>query len=110
MTNVLFVCGKARMRSPTAADVLARWPDINTDFAGLSRDADEFLVPQHLDWADIIFVMEHKQKKRLRDRIGQQAGGLKLISLDIPDKYKAHEPALVDILVQKLTTHFGPMP
>ncbi|PHQ94429.1 MAG: phosphotyrosine protein phosphatase [Marinosulfonomonas sp.] len=109
MTNVLFICGKARKRSPTAADVLARWQGFSTDFAGLSRDADEVVSPEHIDWADIIFVMERKHKARLRTKFGSLAAGLKLISLDIPDKFDTHEPALVDILIQKLTAHFGPI-
>jgi len=43
MTNALFICGKARMRSTTAADISARWDGIEADFAGLSNDADEHL-------------------------------------------------------------------
>jgi len=89
---------------------MMRWPGVNADSAGLSRDADEVLTPEHIAWADVIFVMETGQKNRLRNRLGAQAAGLKLISLDIPDKFNAHDPVLVDRLIQKLTTHFGPMP
>ena len=110
MTNVLFICGKARMRSPTAADVLTRWPGMATDFAGLSRDADEVLTPEHIEWADMVFVMETRQKKRLRTLFGQKVSGLNLISLDIPDRFEAHNQELIKILTQKLTAHFGPQP
>ncbi|MCY4334041.1 MAG: hypothetical protein OXC60_05140, partial [Litoreibacter sp.] len=41
-----------------------------SDFAGLSRDADEQLSTEHLDWADIVFVMETRQKKKLTSRFG----------------------------------------
>ncbi len=108
MTNVLFICGKARRRSPTAADILSEWPGIHTDFAGLSRDADEILTDTHIKWADRIFVMENRQKARLRKTMGPRASGLKIISLDIPDRYNAHDPALVALLREKLTHHFGP--
>jgi len=110
MTNALFICGKARRRSPTAADILMRWPGFGTDFAGLSKDADVVLSGEHVDWADVVFVMETRQKKRVLTQIGPKARGLKLISLDIPDQYDAHDPRLVDILTRKLTTRFGTPP
>ncbi len=101
MTNVLFICGKARMRSPTAADILARWPGIDTDFAGISNDADEKLSLEQIQWADMVFVMERRQKKRLRNQFGPNKAGLKLVSLDIPDNFNAHDPVLVEILTKK---------
>lgn len=107
MSNVLFICGKARRRSPTAADILAGWTGFHTDFAGLSNDADEILTHEHIEWADIIFVMERKQKSRLLSKFKSISSGLKLISLDIPDIYSAHDPELVKLLNKKLTAHFG---
>lgn len=44
MSRVLFVCGKARKRSPTAADVAGRRFGCATDFAGLSNEADARLA------------------------------------------------------------------
>lgn len=108
MTNVLFICGKARRRSPTAAQVAQRWPSIRADFAGLSRDADEPLTPEHLARAEKIFVMEPRQKKRLTSRFGPPGPGVTVVSLNIPDRYEVMEQALVDDLVDKLTHHFGP--
>lgn len=107
ITNVLFICGKARRRSPTAADILDHWPGFQTDFAGLSNDADEVLTGEHIDWADIIFVMERRQKTRLLTKFKSISSGLKLISLDIPDIYNPHDPDLVSILRSKFTAHFG---
>jgi len=65
------------------------------------------LAYEHIEWADKILVMEHKQKKRLRQKIGRRAAGLKLNSLDIPDDFGANDPVLVDLLVRKLSFHFG---
>ena len=66
MANILFICGKARKRSPTAADVVSRLSAVETDFAGLSNDADERLNLEHIKWADTIAVMEKRQLSRLR--------------------------------------------
>lgn len=108
MTRVLFLCGKARRRSPTAAHVAQCWPQIDADYAGLSDDADEPVTPEHLDGVDIVFVMERRQKNRLKTKIGPIPSGTRVISLDIPDTYEAMDPTLVALLTQKLTFHFGP--
>lgn len=108
MMRVLFVCGKARHRSPTAAHVAQRWSVLEADFAGLSRDADEAATPELLDWADVIMVMETRQKKRLRSRFDPPRSDVKVISLDVPDKYGLMDQELVGILDRKLRHHFGP--
>jgi len=37
----IFDTGKARMRSPTAADIVSGWSEFQADFAGLSNDAED---------------------------------------------------------------------
>ncbi len=96
MTNVLFIFVKARMRSPAAADILMRWRGFNTDFADLSRDTVEVTPPEHIDWADIIFVMARKHKARLPTKNSPIAAGQNLISRDIPDNFNAHDSALME--------------
>ncbi len=63
MYRVLFVCDKARMRSPTAADTVAAWSGFETDFGRLGKDADEQLSTQQLEWADTVAVMEARQRR-----------------------------------------------
>jgi predicted protein tyrosine phosphatase len=99
---VLFICGKARMRSPTAADMVASWHGFETDFTGLSKDADELLSSEHLDWADIIVVMEKRQKSKLSSQFGAQLAAKRVVALGVADKYDYMEPALQEILHQKL--------
>lgn len=48
MTNALFICGKAHMRSPTAADIVLGWGG-SADFAGVSHDADEKVSSEHIE-------------------------------------------------------------
>lgn len=38
--HVLFICSQNRLRSPTAEQVFAAWPGIETASAGLKPDAD----------------------------------------------------------------------
>ncbi|WP_243470766.1 phosphotyrosine protein phosphatase [Ruegeria denitrificans] len=99
---MLFVCGKARMRSPTAADIVAKWPGYCTDFAGLSRDADERLSSDHIEWADVIFVMDRRQKKRLSNQFDDILRDTKVVVLGVPDRFDYMSPELVAFMMPKL--------
>ncbi|MEL6680005.1 MAG: phosphotyrosine protein phosphatase [Pseudomonadota bacterium] len=93
--RALFICGKARMRSPTAADVAATLPGVQSDFAGVSNDADERVSLDQVEWADAIFVMEARQRQRLTALFPQALRGKRVVVLNIPDRYAYGEPALV---------------
>lgn len=108
MTRALFVCGKARMRSPTAADIAREHWGIETDFAGLSNDADEQLSAEQIAWADTVFVMERRHKARLTDRFGHALRAKKLVVLDVPDRFGYMEAGLVALLKKRLEGHLGP--
>ena len=105
MIRVLFICGKARSRSPTAAQIFSGLKGVQTDFGGLSRDADDALSADQIDWADRIIVMEHRHRIRLSDRFGRQLAGKSVITLDIPDKYAFMQPELIRELQAKAGPH-----
>jgi predicted protein tyrosine phosphatase len=104
MIRVLFVCGKARARSPTAAQIFAEWEGVQTDFGGISRDADDALSADQIDWADLILVMERRHLTRLSDRFGRRLNGKRMITLGIADRYKFMQPELI----QELQARAGP--
>jgi predicted protein tyrosine phosphatase len=108
MIRALFLCGKARARGPTAAQVAAQWEGVKADCAGLSNDADDMLSVEQLDWADVIFVMEPRQKTRLASKYPGAARGKQIISLDVPDLYSFMQPELVEILTKKLRPFLDP--
>ncbi len=101
MTNVLFVCGKCRHRSPTAQHVFAGLDGYETDCAGLSRDADLVLDSEQVEWADIFVVMEKRQIARLKRSFPARIGGKKIVSLDIPDQYEFMQPELIAKLKER---------
>jgi len=102
MPNVLFICGKARKRSPTAAALAADQLGFETDFAGLSNDADERLGAEQIEWAEIIAVMEKRQLSRLKQQFGSDLKGKRILCLDVPDNYEFMQPELISLLTQKL--------
>ncbi len=101
MINALFICSRNRLRSPTAEQVFATWPDIETDSAGLAADADRVLDADQIEWADIIFVMEAVHLRRLKSRFGKHLRSKKVICLDIPDTYALMQPELITLLEAK---------
>ncbi|KAE8756327.1 phosphotyrosine protein phosphatase [Paraburkholderia madseniana] len=99
--RALFICSKNRLRSPTAEQVFATWPNVETDSAGLAADADVPLSPEQVRWADIVFVMEKAHRARLSAKFRAYLNGKKVICLDIPDDYAFMQPELVALLEQK---------
>jgi predicted protein tyrosine phosphatase len=59
----------------------------------------------HIGWADMIFVMEKKHGRILREKFGEGRDGKELICLQIEDNYRYMEPALIDELKAALSGH-----
>ena len=84
LTNLLFLCSRNRLRSPTAEQVFASWPGVETASAGLAPDAEEECSAELVEWADIIFVMERAHRAKLQRRFRAQLKRARVICLDIP--------------------------
>jgi predicted protein tyrosine phosphatase len=92
-----------RWRSPTAEDIFAELPGVVCASAGLNNGAENPVTPELLEWADLIFVMERVHKTKLSRDFKPQLQGKRVICLDIPDKFKYMDPALVALLRAKVT-------
>ena len=95
--RVLFVCAMNRWRSPTAEQIYRSDPRLEVRSAGVRAEATRCLSERDLEWADVVFVMEHGQKSWIvanfrhleLPRIGV---------LDIPDEYGFMDPRLQELL------------
>ena len=105
MKHVLFVCSQNRLRSPTAEQVFAGHPGIETASAGLNRDAEHPLGNELVAWADIVFVMEKTHRDKLTSKFKAQLRDKRVICLDIPDDYDYMDPGLVRLLEMKVPPH-----
>lgn len=108
MRNVLFICSRNRLRSPTAEQAFAERPGIETASAGLDHDAENPLTPELLAWADTVFVMEPAHRRRLSQRFKPYLHGKRVVCLDIPDDYGFMDPALVRLLERRASAHLPP--
>ncbi|MBL1430646.1 MAG: protein tyrosine phosphatase [Robiginitomaculum sp.] len=82
--------------------MFADYLDVETDSAGLSADADVQLSAEQILWADIIFVMEAKHKKKLQHKFKRHLNGKRVIVLGIPDNYSFMQSELVKLLENKV--------
>lgn len=101
MKRALFLCSRNRLRSPTAEQIFASWPDVETDSAGLAPDAVTPLSADQLEWADIVFVMEKHHRVKLARRFKTQLKNKRIVCLDIPDEYDFMDARLVNLLTAK---------
>lgn len=99
------MCSRNRLRSPTAEQVFASWPGIETASAGINRDADNPVTPELLQWADLILVMERAHRSKLSAKFKAQMAGKRVVCLEMPDRFDYMEPALVELLKARVPGH-----
>ena len=101
--KLLFICSQNRLRSLTAETMYQDFPGYAVKSVGTEPSARIRVNQGHIGWADIIFVMEKKHGRILREKFGEALDGKNVICLRIPDDYRYMEPALLDELKAALS-------
>ena len=101
--KLLFICSQNRLRSLTAETMYQGFPGYDVRSAGTEPGARIRVNQGHIGWADIIFVMEKKHGRILREKFGEALDGKTIICLHIEDIYRYMEPALIDELKAALS-------
>jgi predicted protein tyrosine phosphatase len=107
MQNLLFICSRNRLRSPTAEAVFSEYEGLEVESAGLDKNAEMPLSSEVIEWADLIFVMEKAHRRKLAEKFQPWLRGKRVVCLDIPDEYEYMEPTLVELLKQKVLPLLG---
>jgi predicted protein tyrosine phosphatase len=102
VTRALFVCSQNRLRSPTAEQVFAQFPELECESAGTDLAACVPLDSELIAWADVIFAMERSHRNRIIKKFKSHLNGKRLVVLDIPDEYEFMDPELIRILQRKV--------
>lgn len=95
--KVLFVCAMNQWRSPTAEAIYRNDPRLEVRSAGVRAGAKRRLLPDDLEWANVVFVMEQEHKVVILESFSE----VKLppvIVLDIPDSFRYMDADLQEIL------------
>lgn len=103
--NILFVCSRNEWRSPTAETIYKNHDFINAKSAGTSPSARIKINQKHIDWADLIFVMEKKHRQLIEQKFGNELDRQKIIVLGIPDEYRYMDQELIEELQTKVTAY-----
>ena len=106
-SRLLFICSQNKWRSRTAERLFDDHPHYEARSAGTEPGARVRVTAGHLGWAEVIFVMEKRHTDRLREKFTAELTGKRLINLRIPDRYPFQDPALVDLLRQRLAEHLA---
>jgi predicted protein tyrosine phosphatase len=95
------------LRSPTAERVFFGTPGLEVRSAGTERDAEVVVSGEDVDWADVVFVMEPRHRKRLDTIFGKGMAGKRVVVLGIPDDFEFMQPELIALLEAKLEPFLG---
>ena len=103
--KVLFVCEANRLRSPTAETIFSDKPGIEAKSGGVGREATVTVSLELLEWADLIFVMEKRQRNAIHSKFKEIYQRKRIICLYIPDEYEFMDPDLIELLTAKVTPY-----
>jgi predicted protein tyrosine phosphatase len=100
--RLLFLCSHNQWRSPTAEAVYQNDPRVEVRSAGVNASAQRRVTEKILRWADLVLVMEHGHKNRLREQFPDLVRDLRIEVLDIPDDYEFMNPELVALIRERV--------
>jgi predicted protein tyrosine phosphatase len=103
--KVLFVCTANRLRSPTAEAVFSGYPDTEAKSAGVGKEATVPVSLELLEWADLIFVMEKRQRNIIQSRFKEIYQRKRIVCLYIPDDFEFMDRELIELLEERVTPY-----
>ena len=95
--KVLFLCSQNKRRSLTAEKIFSGSLH-EARSAGTENNSRVKVSAGLLGWADIIFCMEKKHVRRLKEKYSDIIAHKKLICLNIPDEYDFMAEELIEAL------------
>lgn len=95
---LLFLCSRNRRRSLTAEKIFDGYNGHSARSAGTENDSRVKVTAGLLGWADIIFCMEKKHVRRIREKYPDIVCGKKVICLNIDDDYEYMDEELQELL------------
>ena len=96
--HLLFICSQNKRRSLTAEKIFDGYNGHKAYSAGTESNSRIRVTPGLLGWADIIFCMEKKHVRRIKDKYSDVIADKKLICLNIPDDYEYMDSELQELL------------
>lgn len=102
MKKLLFLCSQNKRRSLTAEKIFNKYQNCKASSAGTESNARVKVTAGMIGWADIIFCMEKKHVRRIKEKYADEIRDKKIVCLNIPDEYENMDEELQEILVSSV--------
>ena len=96
--KLLFLCSQNKRRSLTAKKMFDGYNGHEVRSAGTESNARIKVTNGLLGWADILFCMEKKHLRRIREKYSDIVSDKKIVCLNITDEYEYMDEDLQEIL------------
>lgn len=96
--HLLFICSQNKRRSLTAEKLFDRYNEYQARSAGTEKNARIKVTPGLIGWADIIFCMEKKHVRRIKDNYADLLSNKQIVCLNIYDEYNYMDDELCGLL------------
>lgn len=96
--ELLFVCSRNKRRSLTAERIFNGRDGIRAYSAGTEPGARVKLTPGMLLCSDVIFCMEKKHLRRIREKYPDIVAEKRVVCLNIPDDFEYMDEELIELL------------
>ncbi|AIQ58670.1 low molecular weight protein tyrosine phosphatase family protein [Paenibacillus borealis] len=103
--KLLFICSRNKWRSLTAEKIFNGYNGYEVRSAGTEEGARIKVTEGHIGWSDLIFVMEKKHTRRLKDKFPHSLKNTRVICLDIQDDYRYMDEELIEILKSRVSEY-----
>ena len=101
--KLLFVCSQNKRRSLTAEKLFDGFEGHQARSAGTENNSRIRLTAGLIGWADVIFCMEKKHVRRIREKYPDCIQDKKIICLNIPDEFEFMNEDLQEILISSVS-------
>ncbi|MCL2487149.1 MAG: protein tyrosine phosphatase [Oscillospiraceae bacterium] len=105
--KLLFLCSQNKRRSLTAEKIFGGLDGHIARSAGTENNSRIKVTAGLLGWADIIFCMEKKHVRRIKEKYNDVISGKEVVCLNIPDDYGYMDETLIGILEASVGTYIG---
>ena len=96
--KILFLCSQNKKRSLTAERIFNGVNGHIVCSSGTERNSRMKVTPGIIGWADIIYCMEKKHVRRIREKYNDLLTGKEVICLNILDDYAFMDEELISLL------------
>ena len=93
--KILFLCSQNKRRSLTAEKIFDGVNGHVVCSSGTEKNSRMKVTPGIIGWAEIIYCMEKKHVRRIREKYNDLLTGKEVICLNIPDDYAFMDDELV---------------